>query len=315
VHAPTPIHQRDRPGGTQLEPAPTPRRSPAAALVAGARPRQWLKNSLVLAAPAAAGVLAQADALVSVALAFAAFCMVASGGYLLNDVSDAEADRRHPRKRLRPVAARELSAGAALAAGIALTLGGIALAGLVSLALLGAVAGYVALSFAYTTWLKRIPVIDIATVASFFVLRAVAGGLAAGVPLSRWFLIVASFGSLFMVAGKRAGEFTALGEERVMTRPTLAAYSISYLRNLRTMAAGVALAAYCLWAFERVRVTGGSPFTELSIIPFVLFVMRYAMLVEEEGDQSPEDLVLHDPGLRAAAVAWMIVFGCGVYLA
>ena len=312
MHSPTVTSPH---GATTAPPeAPGPRRSPPRALVSALRPRQWIKNSLVLAAPAAAGVLTQADALAAVALAFAAFCMVASGGYLLNDVGDAEADRRHPRKRLRPVAARELSAGAALSAGVALTAGGIAVAALVSPALLGAVAGYVALSFAYTTWLKRIPVLDIATVASFFVLRAIAGGLAAGVPLSRWFLIVASFGSLFMVAGKRAGEFTALGEDRVMTRPTLAAYSIAYLRNLRTMAATVALTAYCLWAFERVRVTGGSPFTELSIVPFVLFVMRYAMLVEEEGDQSPEDLVLHDPGLRAAAVAWMAVFACGVYL-
>ncbi len=176
---------------TSPEASPSPpaalRRSPPVALLAAARPRQWIKNSLVLAAPAAAGLLTHPSALAKVALAFASFCLVASGGYLLNDVGDAEADRRHPRKRHRPVAAGELSPAAALTAGVVAIAGGIALAALVSLPLLAAVAGYVALSFAYTWYLKRVPVVDIATVAAFFVLRAVAGGLAAGVPLSRWF--------------------------------------------------------------------------------------------------------------------------------
>jgi decaprenyl-phosphate phosphoribosyltransferase len=297
----------DRPG-----PGRRPRSVPRA-LIASARPRQWLKNLLVLAAPAAAGVLGHADALTSAALAFVAFCLTASGGYLLNDMRDAERDRRHPTKRERPIAAGELSPGLALAAGIVLFAAGLAAAALVNLALLGAVAGYAALTFAYTGYLKRVAIMDIATVAGFFVVRAVAGGLAAEVPLSPWFLIVASFGSLFIVAGKRASEFAQLGDDRAVTRPALASYSYAYLRDLRTMAASVTLTAYCLWAFDRARTLDGSPFMELSIIPFVVFIMRYVMLTEDDGDSTPEDLVLGDPGLRGAALAWMIVFGCGVY--
>jgi decaprenyl-phosphate phosphoribosyltransferase len=296
-----------------------PSRPPAAprrqvrALVAAARPRQWLKNLLVLAAPAAAGVLTHPDALGSVALAFVAFCLTASGGYFLNDLRDAERDRRHPTKRHRPIAANEVSPTVALAAGVLLFVAGLVVAAFVNLPLLAAVAGYALLTFTYTVYLKSLPVLDIATVAAFFVVRAVAGGLAVEVPLSRWFLIVASFGSLFIVAGKRASEYAQLGDARAATRPALAHYSYGYLRNVRTMAASVTLAAYCLWAFDRARSLDGSPFMELSIIPFVLFIMRYAMLTEDDGDDAPEDLVLGDPGLRAGALVWMLVFACGVY--
>jgi decaprenyl-phosphate phosphoribosyltransferase len=272
-----------------------------------------LKNLLVLAAPAAAGVLTHPDALGAVALAFVAFCLTASGGYFLNDLRDAERDRLHPSKQYRPIAAREVSPGLALVTGILLFAAGLTVAALVNLPLLAAVAGYAALTFAYTVYLKRLPILDIATVAAFFVIRAIAGGLAAEVPLSRWFLIVASFGSLFIVAGKRASEYAQLGDARASTRPALAHYSYGYLRNLRTTAASVTLAAYCLWAFDRARSLDGSPFMELSIIPFVLFIMRYAMLTEDDSDEAPEDLVLGDPGLRAGALAWMIVFACGVY--
>jgi decaprenyl-phosphate phosphoribosyltransferase len=295
-------------------PPPRPRRSLGRALIAAARPRQWLKNLLVLAAPAAAGVLTDVASLQAAGLAFVAFCLTASGGYFLNDLRDAPRDRRHPAKRHRPVAAREVGPGTALAAGALLVVAGLAVALAVNLELFAAVAGYAALTFAYTVHLKRLPIMDIATVAAFFVVRAIAGGLAAEIPLSPWFLIVASFGSLFIVAGKRASEYAQLGDARAVTRPALAHYSYGYLRNLRTMAASVTLTAYCLWAFDRARTLDGSPFMELSIIPFVLFIMRYAMLTEDDGEATPEDLVLGDPGLRAGAVAWMIVFGCGVYL-
>ena len=289
------------------------RRSPARALLAAMRPRQWTKNALVLAAPLAAGALTDPDALAAVALAFVAFSLAASGGYLLNDIWDAERDRRHPTKRHRPIAARELSPGAGLAAGIALLGAGVAVAAAVNVALLLAVTGYSALTYAYTVRLKRIPILDIATVSSFFAVRAVAGGLAAEVPLSRWFLIVAAFGSLFIVAGKRASEHLLLGEARASTRPALAAYSYGYLRNLRTTAASVTLAAYCLWAFEHAAVTDGPPFAELSVIPFVLFVMRYGMLTEDETEAAPEDLILGDPGLRVAGLVWAITFCLDVY--
>src|SRR5918992_5892792 len=182
------------------------------------RPKQWLKNLLLLAAPGAAGVLLEPDVAWRVGLAFAAFCLAASGGYLVNDVRDAPADRRHPRKRYRPVADGRVSERVALLVGAGLIALGLAVGAVAGWELLAALAVYCALVHAYTMWLRHLPVLDLATVAAFFVIRAVAGGLAAGVPLSRWFLIVASFGAVFIVSAKRAGESVALGADRAATR-------------------------------------------------------------------------------------------------
>jgi len=135
----------------------------------------------------------------------------------------------------------------------------------------------------------------------------------ADVPLSRWFLIVASFGSLFVVSGKRHGEHIDLGEEGAEVRPTLGAYSRNYLQYVWTMTSGVTVAAYCLWAFEMAPKSETVPFYELSIVPFVTFILRYAMLLEQGHGESPEDLVLGDRMLMALAVIWIAVFGSGVY--
>jgi decaprenyl-phosphate phosphoribosyltransferase len=282
-------------------------------LVRAARPRQWTKNVLLLAAPAAAGVLLQPRSAIAVALAFVAFCLIASGTYLLNDARDLEADRRHPTKRHRPIAAGVVSPQVAVVAGVVLLAGGLAVALAVRWELLAVIGGYLVLTTAYTLKLRHIPVLDIATVASFFIIRAVAGGVAVDVPLSRWFLIVASFGSLFMVAGKRAGEFAELGANRTATRSTLGVYSLTYLREIRVLAAAVTLLAYCLWAFEQAPFEAAIPFFELSIVPFVLFILRWALLLEDDRERAPEDLVLGDRGLQAAALAWALIYGLGVY--
>jgi len=283
-------------------------------MVRALRPRQWAKNVLLLAAPAAAGVLDQGSAIADVSVAIAVFCLVSSGTYLLNDLVDAEADRRHPVKRRRPVAAGEVSTGAALGVGLTLLVAGHVLALAVGTGFLGIVALYAMLTTSYTLWLKHVPVLDIATVASGFVLRAIAGGVAVGVPFSRWFLIVASFGSLFMVAGKRAGEHSTLGEDRGAVRSTLGTYSAEYLRYVWAMASGVTLTAYCLWAFEQAEGRAGVPYYELSIIPFLLFVLRYALLLEGGRGSSPEDLVLGDRGLIAIAATWACIFSAGIYV-
>ena len=283
-------------------------------LLRAARPRQWVKNVLVLAAPGAAGVLFVPTVALGTALTFVAFCLVASGTYLLNDARDLESDRRHPTKRHRPIAAGVISPRLAVAVGVALLALGLAVAAVVSWKLLLVVIGYLALTTAYTLKLRHVAVLDIATVASFFIIRAVAGGAAVDVPLSRWFLIVASFGSLFMVAGKRAGEYAELGDDRTATRATLGVYSLTYLREIRVIAAAVTLLAYCLWAFEQSTDTGVHPFFELSILPFVLFILRWALLLEADRERAPEDLVLGDRGLQAAALAWALTFGLGVYL-
>jgi decaprenyl-phosphate phosphoribosyltransferase len=292
-----------------------PPRSPGgvvAGVVRTMRPRQWLKNVLVLAAPLAAGTIADPQVLGPTLLAFALFCLAASGIYLLNDVHDVAEDRRHPRKRFRPVAAGIVPVPVAVAAGIVLLVGALVAAVLLGRPqLAGVLAAYVVISLAYSYFLKDQPVIDLAVVASGFLLRGVAGGAAAGIPLSQWFLLVAAFGALFMVAGKRYGELVAVGEV-AGTRKSLAEYSASYLRFVWSLSAGVACTAYSLWAFELRAANDGFPWETASIAPFVLGLLRYAVDVDRGEAGAPEEVVLGDRVLLGLGVAWAALVVAGV---
>jgi decaprenyl-phosphate phosphoribosyltransferase len=291
----------------------TSSRSVARAILRAARPRQWVKNVLLLGAPAAAGVLGHPDALGRLAVAFVAFSAAAAGGYMLNDVRDAEDDRRHPRKRLRPVASGALSERAALVAGATLLVVGLALGAALGWAFLAILAGYVVLTASYSLFLRDIAVLDLAAVAGCHVARAAAGGVAVGVPLSQWFLIVASFGSLFVVAGKRLGDLAELGDDAPSARATLALYSPTYLRHVLTMSSAVAVTAYCLWSLDTPKATW-PVLSQLSVVPLVLFLLRYALLLDQGRGGAPEDLVLADRVLFALAAAWVALFAGAVYL-
>ena len=282
-----------------------------AGLLRAVRPRQWVKNVLVAAAPLAAGRLAQLEVAGAVLVAFVSFCLVSSAVYLVNDVRDVEEDRRHPTKCLRPIAAGVVgprlalaAAGVALAAGLATSL-------LARPALTATLALYAATSFAYSLWLKDQPVIDLAVVAAGFLLRATAGGAAAGVPLSQWFLLVAAFGSLFMVSGKRYSELRVLGPA-AGTRRSLHRYSESYLRFVWSLSAGVSLTAYGLWAFEVHAAEAGLNWAAFSIVPFVLGLLRYAVDVDAGAAGEPEDIVLRDRVLQLVGGVWLVLLTAGV---
>jgi decaprenyl-phosphate phosphoribosyltransferase len=173
-------------------------------------------------------------------------------------------------------------------------------------------ASYVVLQLAYCVALKNQPVLDLAVVASGFLLRGIAGGVAAGLALSQWFLLVAAFGSLFMVAGKRYSELVLLGDD-ADTRRTLQEYSISYLRFVWSLSAGVAVTAYSLWAFEMGEAQPGVPWAALSIAPFVLAILRYAVDVDRGAAGAPEEIVLRDRVLLGLALAWGCTVGMGVF--
>jgi decaprenyl-phosphate phosphoribosyltransferase len=290
---------------------PAPRPSLAASLVRAARPRQWVKNVLVFAAPAAGGVLGHGDVVWSAVGAFVAFCLVSSATYMLNDVVDVEADRMHPVKRHRPVARGAVPVPVALTAAAVLLVGGLGLAYAVSWKLGLLLTGYKLLTTAYTFRLKHTANVDIVIVASGFMVRAVAGGVAVGVPLSHWFLAVTSFGSLFMVAGKRQGELLQGGDSA--TRPVLGEYTLEHLRFVVTTSAAVTIVTYCLWAFGHPR-TSSIPWWGLSIVPFVMGIMRYALLVDRGEGGTPEELVIRDPGLRLVGIAWLALFLGSVYV-
>jgi decaprenyl-phosphate phosphoribosyltransferase len=280
-----------------------------ACLLRAARPRQWSKNALVLAAPCAAGAIARPEVSERVAGAFLAFCLLASATYLFNDVRDAPQDRLHPRKRLRPVAAGELSARAALVAGALLALAGLALATLLS-PVLGALGlAYLLLTGGYSLLLRGVVALDLAAVAAGFVLRAAAGGAAAGVYLSRAFLVVAALGATFLVVGKRYAELRDEGAE-ARTRATLRRYSPRALRALLVLCGAGALLAYSVWAATG---PGAGPWHALSIAPLGLWLWRYGALVARGQGQSPEEVILGDAGLLALTGVWAALFLGGVY--
>lgn len=291
----------------------------ALGFVRSLRPQQWLKNSLVLAAPVAAGVMNQRAVATHTAVAFAAFCAAASGTYLLNDARDVESDRLHPTKRDRPIAAGVVPVPVAIVAGVVLLAASLAVAYEVNIDLAVTIGAYLALTVTYTLFLKRVPVYDIVAVAAGFVLRAIAGATATGVPISQWFFIVTSFGALLMVVGKREGELHVLGEQAAAVRPTLGVYTDRYLVYLRSVASGVVLIGYCLWAFESAVRSGvhesALVWYQLSVVPFSVAILRYGLLLDQGKGAEPEKLVLSDPPLLVAGACWAIIYGYGTYLA
>jgi decaprenyl-phosphate phosphoribosyltransferase len=273
------------------------------------RPRQWLKNLVVVIAPAAAGALARRGADVQVLGALVAFCMLASSTYLVNDVRDRKSDRRHPRKRLRPIAAGELSPRRALRIAALLAAGGLGLSVAVRPALGAVAVCYLALTVSYSLVWREVVVADIVMVAAGFLVRAAAGGVATDVRLSKSFLLVTSACALFLVAGKRYAELRARGD-RATTRQTLRRYSPRGLLVVCLAAASLGALAYARWAFTRA-VPG--PWIELSMCPFALWLGRYTMLLGRGAGEAPEELILHDPPLLLIGAAWAILFLTGLH--
>ncbi len=297
---------------SSTEIAVRPSRLPAA--IRAMRPRQGVKNVLVATAPLAAGQLFAGSVLAKVGLTFVAFCLASATVYLVNDVRDVEEDRLHPRKRFRPIAAGELSPSAAIALAVVTGALGLTLGFLVAPPLGITLVVYLALQILYSAFLKHLPVVDLAMVASGFLLRAIAGGVATGIVLSQWFLLVAAFGSFFMVAGKRYSEMKAIGGE-AGTRRSLTRYSESYLRFAWMLSAVMVLISYSLWAFENPgEGAWGVPWTAISIAPFTLGLLQYALEVDAGNAGEPEDVVLHDHVLQGIGVVWLVVISVAVFV-
>jgi decaprenyl-phosphate phosphoribosyltransferase len=316
----TPSEAVDRPDQHAVGPPDRPPPSLLVGLVRLSRPRQWIKNLLVFVAPAAAGVLFHAGALWHSLAAFGIFCLAASGTYFFNDAVDAASDRNHPSKRFRPVACGVVPVPVAISAGLGLMVVSTGLAAALAgwrLALVMAI--YALVNVAYSLGIKNEPVLDLAAICAGFVLRAVAGGVATGIALSNWFLIVASFGSLLIVTGKRSGEKQLLADRQAddtTIRRTLGSYSPSFLRSVRTFSAAVSVTAYCLWAFERASQVhpGHDPvWFQLTIVPFTIALLHVMLILDAGGGADPEELALRDHRLQLYGACWIALFAIGIY--
>ena len=287
------------------------------ALASAMRIPQWVKNGLLVVAPGASGTLFHRSVLANTIVAFLAFCCVSSSVYILNDLRDVESDRQHPTKRFRAIAAGDLSRPRALGTVAVLMAIGLALPLLIRqpggfyliLAL------YLAETLSYIFWLKNAVIIELGLVASGFFLRSYGGAVASHIPVSTWFLIVVTFGALFLVVGKRAAELRHVG---TVNRPVLAEYTADFLHSALTLTATVVVTAYCLWAID-TSSTGLSSVkhevipVRLSMVPVVLAILFIMRGAESSDGESPEDLLLKNRTVQVLAVIWLGLIVGGTY--
>jgi decaprenyl-phosphate phosphoribosyltransferase len=297
-------------------PAKSPPRSVVTGLIKAARPRQWVKNGLVLLAPVAAlGGDVHYDyrqVAIKVLIAFIAFSLAASSIYLVNDARDVEADRQHPTKRFRPIAAGVVPEWLAYCTATVLGVAALAISWLATPNLTAVTAVYIVMQLAYCFGLKHQAVLDICIVSSAYLIRAIAGGAATNIPLSQWFLLVMTFGSLFMVAGKRYAELQLAERTGAKIRKSLESYTASYLRFVWTLSATAMVLCYGLWAFERDGTNAS--WYAVTIIPITIAILRYAVDVDGGLAGEPEEIALKDRVLQLLLLAWIGTIGAAVFL-
>jgi decaprenyl-phosphate phosphoribosyltransferase len=272
------------------------------------RPQQWVKNLLVFAAPLAAGGILHGNTLSQAFIAFVAFSFASSVGYIVNDLKDIERDKKNPKKSKRPLASGSISTAQAMAVLVLCALLGGVAAGALPLFFQFTLFCYLALTLSYSFGLKHQPVIELLIVALGFVMRAIGGGVATNTPISKWFLVVTTFGSLVIVTAKRLAEAESL--VNVDVRPVIREYPLSFLRFVLAVSASVTLTGYSLWAFS---LPESKPYAQISLLPVCLALFRYVWLVEKGEGEAPEDLLLHDVTLVASGIATGLLLFFSLY--
>lgn len=269
------------------------------------RPAHWIKNLLVFAPLFFAGGGVTSQRLIATVIAFLSFSLAASAVYVFNDLSDVENDRKHPKKKSRPIASGEISERTA-----AVTFGVLSVAASVLAYLcadiqgIACVAGYVLINVAYSKGLKKVPLVDVALLSSGYVIRMIFGALAADVFISEWLYLTVMAGSFFLGLGKRRGEVDAVG---VDSRSVLSGYTRDFLDKNMYVCMTLTLTFYSLWARERP--------LRLATVPLVLIIfMRYSLDIESEGDGDPMGIVLGDRMLAALIALYILSAVVVVYL-
>ena len=288
----------------------------ARAFAALIRPRDWVKNALVLAPLLFGARLFEAEAVGHATLAALAYCLAASAGYVWNDFADREADRLHPAKRRRPLASGAIAPKHALALSAFLGGGALLLASSLPRGVLGCAAASLALMAAYSFWLKRVAIVDVLAIGTFYVLRVLAGSFAVGVPASDWLLMATGLVAIFLGLCKRRHELLLLGEGARDHRATLGRYGSRFLDAAISLTTSTTLIAYLLYAVAPETVAKFGTRGMLAGAPFVFYgLLRYLHLVYTEGQGgSPTELVATDPGVLAAAIGFAIASALVIYL-
>lgn len=273
------------------------------ALLISLRPKQWSKNLVVFAGLIFSRNIANWDMQWKVWATFVAFCAVVGAGYLVNDLLDREGDRVHPEKQTRPIASGRLSGGSAMAAALILALAAVGGSFAVDRVLPAYLGGYIVLQLAYTLYLKHLVIIDVLTISTGFVIRAVAGAAVIHVSISPWLIICAMLLALFLSLSKRRAELVLMESGAASHRRNLEYYSIGLVDQMTSVTASATLVSYALYSF-----TAFESRAMMLTIPFVLFgIFRYLYLVHRKlKGGSPEQILLTDMPTLANVFLWAV---------
>ena len=283
-------------------------------LVTALRPKQWTKNGLLLVALAFTANIHRPELLAVALAAVAVFCLLSSAGYLVNDALDIEADRQHPTKCRRPIAAGLVPVPVAL--GLAILLALVGLSGAVALnPRFGVLAlAYVILTATYSRWLKHLVLLDLFGIAAGFVIRAVAGAVVINVPISPWLYIATMLGALLIGLGKRRSELQALGGRAAEHRKNLQTYTVDLIDQLMLIVSSAALVTYALYTFSAENMP--KDHSMMLTVPVVLYgLFRYLMLARNGAVGAPEEVLLRDGALRVTVLVWGVLAVGILYLA
>ncbi|MBW8060486.1 MAG: decaprenyl-phosphate phosphoribosyltransferase [Solirubrobacterales bacterium] len=286
--------------------AGVPRRSPLRAAIKTGRPHEWIKNVLVFAGLLFSGKFNEPHAVLEATLAFISFCAISSAGYFVNDLIDVELDRKHPKKRFRPLAAGELSEGAAIAIAPLLAAGAIGLAfATVNWEVGLMVVGYGIAQMAYSLGLKQIVIVDVMTLAGLFILRVTAGASAVDAHASEWLILCTGMLAAFLGFTKRRQEAVSELHQSTGTRPVLEHYSLPFLDQMVSLVTTGTVISYAIYTVNSPLI--GSRMM-LTIPPVVYGIFRYLYLIyDRSDDRSTAAIVAEDRGMLAAGASFVII--------
>jgi 4-hydroxybenzoate polyprenyltransferase len=274
-----------------------------AAYVRLVRPKQWTKNGFVLAGVVFSGEVLQTSSVAAALLAFGAFCALSGAVYAANDILDVAEDRKHPTKRFRPVASGEIPIRVAAFYAVLLAVFGLALAFFVGFGVGLAGLAYLILQAVYTPVLKHMAVLDVMSISVGFVVRALAGAAAVGVPISPWLVVGTGLLTLFLGFSKRRYELFVLGEGARTHRKNLKDYSVEMLDQMMNIMVAATIIAYTMYTFFAYNSS-----YMMASIPFVIYgVFRYLLLVHRDGGGDPDTLLLSDRPLQVTLLLWLAV--------
>jgi 4-hydroxybenzoate polyprenyltransferase len=275
------------------------------ALLKTMRPRQWPKNIFIFAALVFDKQLLNVEAFLRTLAGFVLFCLISSSVYIFNDLADVEADRQHPEKKNRPIAAGKLPVGVAWAAGVVLVIVSLSLAFLLAPSFAAVLFVYFLLNVAYSKWLKHVPIIDVFVIAAGFVLRVHAGVTLIQVErFSPWLYVVMTLLSLFLGFGKRRAELALLAQGAGSHRKVLDGYTLPLLDQYIMIVSGTTIVAYSLYTFSAPNVPKND--SMMLTIPFVVYtIFRYLYLIEvKHAGGAPEEILLSDRPFQIAMILW-----------